>query len=155
MFHIFDKLGVSSRLELMFKVLSRGRAGAELAYSTVSLARAFISPNSDLDSGSVTSLESWCSAAEQGSPWAQLALGECYRHGLGVTQNKIRAYAWFQLAAKTSDQVGMASDRARQALAKEMTAAEVSEADRLATGWTSSARERIRKTPGNLPRVVA
>jgi TPR repeat protein len=38
-------------------------------------------------------------AAEQGHVWAQVNLGLCYIHGLGVGQDVAEAVAWFQRAA--------------------------------------------------------
>ncbi len=37
--------------------------------------------------------------AQEGSPYAQLALGEAYLEGAAVPQNLIEAYAWFSVAA--------------------------------------------------------
>ncbi len=37
--------------------------------------------------------------AQEGSPYAQLALGEVYSEGAAIPQNLIEAYAWFSVAA--------------------------------------------------------
>jgi two-component system, NarL family, nitrate/nitrite response regulator NarL len=146
MFHIFDKLGVSSRLELMFKIVSRGRA-----CGTVRSDRALaFSAQADLDSVTVSSLALWRTAADQGFPAAQLALGECYRRGRVVAKDRIQAYAWFLLAAKSSDRIRVASDEARRALATEMTAAEISQAERTATELGNRATQSPVKNPRDL-----
>jgi len=147
MFHIFDKLGVSSRLELMFKIVSRGRACGTVRSDR---ALAFMSAQADLDSVTVSSLASWRTAADQGFPAAQLALGECYRRGRVVAKDRIQAYAWFLLAAKSSDRIRVASDGARRALATDMTAAEISQAERLATELSNRATLSPGKNPGDL-----
>jgi two-component system nitrate/nitrite response regulator NarL len=134
LFHIFEKLGVSSRLELMFKVLSQPPAMAQC------------DPERDRISGGVPNITAWHSAAGQGFPVAQLALGGFYRDGLGIPKDNIRAYTWFWLAQRTSDEVGAASDRARRALATEMTPAEVAEAERQALELMAGMNE-MKKSP--------
>ena len=47
--------------------------------------------------------EYYLSAAKQGSKEAQNSLGFMYFEGTGVKKDLIEAYAWFQLAAITSD----------------------------------------------------
>jgi len=71
-------------------------------------------------------------AAEQGHPLAQSKLGIMYEDGEGVPQDLVRAYMWFSLAAAQ----GSALEEAFLAeLTKQMTPAQISEAQRLAQEW--------------------
>ncbi len=78
-------------------------------------------------------------ATEQGVADAQNALGFMYEHGLGVTQDYVQAYMWYNLAASSSLPAGRytglqnRNDRAR--VAKWMTPAQISEAQKLAREW--------------------
>ena len=47
----------------------------------------------------VEALAQWSIGAEEGDPRAMLALGRLYREGLGVLQDFVEAYKWFNLAA--------------------------------------------------------
>jgi DNA-binding NarL/FixJ family response regulator len=126
--NIFEKLGVSSRLELIFKVLSEPTA----------------IPRTD-DAPDIASCRN---AADRGFPGAQLAMGGLYRDGLGLPKDNIRAYTWFRLAHRTSAQVGAASERAWRALAAKMTPAEISEAERQALAWIASTNEGEKSAGG-------
>jgi len=44
-------------------------------------------------------LDYYTELAQQGSAYAQLALGEIYSEGQGVEKNLLQAYAWFYVAA--------------------------------------------------------
>ena len=68
-------------------------------------------------------------AAEQGHALAQLNLGWRYNNGQGVPQDFVTAHMWYNLAA--ADGVSVAVD-ARNAVARLMTAADISEAQRRA-----------------------
>ena len=76
-------------------------------------------------------------AAEQGVAEAQYILGFMYRKGRGVPQDYLRAYAWYDLAASTFP-LGEDRDQAvenRDTVAKTMTPAQISEAEKLAREW--------------------
>jgi TPR repeat protein len=45
-------------------------------------------------------LDYYLPLAEQGEPYAQLAIGEIYFEGNGVSQDLVRAYAWLYVAVK-------------------------------------------------------
>jgi len=68
-------------------------------------------------------------AAEQGDAAAQLSLGLRYTNGRGVPQDYVAAHMWYNLAA--ADGVSVAVD-ARDAVARLMTAADISKAQRRA-----------------------
>ena len=68
-------------------------------------------------------------AAEHGNAVAQMMLGAMYTTGIGVHQDKVRGYMWFNLSAIN----GMTSVvENRDKIAKEMTSADVSQAQAMA-----------------------
>ena len=71
-------------------------------------------------------------AAAQGDAEAQCFLGSKYILGEGVPQDYVRAHMWFNLAAANGKE-GAADDR--DALAKQMTHAQIAEAQKLAREW--------------------
>jgi TPR repeat protein len=78
-------------------------------------------------------------AADQGHPTAQYELGLMYTKGAGVPQDYVRAHMWCNLAAsqyptsETDNRLDAA--RLRDALALQMTPAQITEAQRLAQEW--------------------
>ncbi len=76
-------------------------------------------------------------AAEQGDAVAQGNLGLMYHNGQGVTQDYAQAHMWFDLAASRFPP-GEMRDKAvknRDIVAKMMTPAQISEAQKLAREW--------------------
>jgi peptidoglycan hydrolase-like protein with peptidoglycan-binding domain len=71
--------------------------------------------------------------ADTGDARAQRLVGLMYRDGLGVRQDWIRAYMWFELAARAGQQ-GAAD--LRNELARRMDISQISEAERMASLWT-------------------
>ena len=71
-------------------------------------------------------------AAESGHPVAQLNLADLYREGRGVARDPVAAYAWFTLAA---EQGRAWAGRQRDALAGELTASQLREANSLTEAW--------------------
>ncbi len=79
-------------------------------------------------------LREWRPLAEQGNALAQGNLGFMYGKGLGVPQNYVQAHMWLNLAASRN----LPSDKAaknRDIVAKRMTPAQISEAQKLAREW--------------------
>lgn len=75
----------------------------------------------------------WCRlAAEQGDTHAQSILGTIYREGQGVIQDFVSAHMWFNIAVASgySD-----AARRRDFVAKTMTPADISKAQKLAREW--------------------
>ena len=71
-------------------------------------------------------------AAEQGNVNAQTSLGVMYLNGYGTTQDYVQAHLWSNLAAAQDN------DPARKnldAIAKQMTPADISKAQALAREW--------------------
>lgn len=71
-------------------------------------------------------------SAEQGFADAQDALGAMYALGNGVPQDYQRAYVWTSLAAAQGDENAV---ELRDALAKELTPAQLTQAQQWARGW--------------------
>ena len=70
--------------------------------------------------------------AEQGNANAQYNLGTFYDNGLGVLQDKVRAYMWFSLSAVQGREGAAAF---RDLIARRMTPAQIAEAQKLAREW--------------------
>jgi uncharacterized protein len=74
-------------------------------------------------------------AAEQGYGVAQNNLGGMYSRGLGVPKDYVRAYMWFSLAvAQYRD-----AERNLDLVARQMTSAQIAEAQKLAGEWKQRA----------------
>ena len=81
-------------------------------------------------------------AAVQKDALAFAKLGLMYAQGRGVLQNYIEAHKWYNLSAAHGE---LRSVEARDALAKQMTSAQIAEAQRLAHEWTPNG-DKSRKT---------
>ena len=96
-------------------------------------------------------------AAEQGQADAQHDLGVAYFAGRGVPRNDVKAYMWLSLA--TARVQPYAKDR--DTVAKYMTPAEITEAQKLAAEWrpktADAARQEIarRSLPSEKPETAA
>jgi uncharacterized protein len=71
-------------------------------------------------------------AAAQGNPLAYRKLGLMYEAGQGVAQDYIEAHKWFSLAGAQGEEEAVTL---RDTLAKKMTPAQITEAQRLAREW--------------------
>jgi V8-like Glu-specific endopeptidase len=71
-------------------------------------------------------------AADQGFARSQYALGSMYFNGWGVRQDYILAFMWFDLSAARGHQAAVS---ARDNVAKQMTPAQIAEAQNRAGGW--------------------
>ena len=81
----------------------------------------------------------WISlAAEQGNTYAQSALGLVYGNGQWVQQDYVQTHMWLSLAAAKLHNNAL---KARDLLAKEMTPADISKAQRLAREWLEKPRD--------------
>jgi TPR repeat protein len=71
-------------------------------------------------------------AADQGEAVAQTKIAIMYDEGQGVSQDLVQAYKWYSLAATNGDKPAA---ELRDALAKQMTPAQIAEAQKLAREW--------------------
>ena len=71
-------------------------------------------------------------AADQGEALAQTKIAIMYDEGQGVPQDIVQAYKWYSLGATNGDKP---APQLRDALAKQMTPAQIAEAQKLAREW--------------------
>jgi TPR repeat protein len=78
-------------------------------------------------------------AADQGEASAQFNLGLSYQYGKGVPQDYVQAHKWANLAAARSlasqPELHANAVKLRDFIAEKMTAAQIAEAQRLASDW--------------------
>jgi DNA-binding CsgD family transcriptional regulator len=116
LFRVFDKLGVSSRIELLFMTLTHpvpGQPGAEE------------SPNARARSAAGDEFALLQKAAEAGLPAAQLALAQMYLVRRTDPGDIVRAYSWYLVALERASQ-------AKGLITKMLTAKQIEEAHKQA-----------------------
>lgn len=140
LFRIYDKLGVSSRVELLFLTLSRS-APAESAGSS------FSQNGADQDLQSASILAGYQRAAEQGIPAAQLELARYYWTRKSDPRDLVQAYKWYLIAG---DQIS----RTSKSVGKALTMEQLLQAEQMAAEWLKKTQKPtpapIRET-GNRP----
>ncbi|MGC2153661.1 MAG: LuxR C-terminal-related transcriptional regulator [Terriglobales bacterium] len=129
LFRIFDKLGVSNRIELLFMTLSPGVAPPLVRKSLDSE-----------DAYDETTLSSCQKAAENGVIAAQLALARIFSMGRKSDRDLVEAYAWFSIA---TDQI----TRTKNALKQDMTASQIATAERQMRERLDATRVGARSSP--------
>jgi DNA-binding NarL/FixJ family response regulator len=135
LFRVFDKLGISSRLELMSVALAHppaGKAAVEAATGA----------NGGLTSNS---FEERRRAAERGDSTAQAALATMYAQGNGTDPDPVAAYMWYSLAEKTNLEMNEAVSAARRKLADSLTPDQLAEAQKRASEFVPA---KQRSLPG-------
>jgi DNA-binding CsgD family transcriptional regulator len=125
LFRVFDKLGVSSRLELLSLTLTQ--PNLQTNHSPEKPAN---SQEEDVDEA--------LQAAERGSPSAQAALAWRYWQGKGVPADPVAAFTWYLVSERSSDEIRDEANAAKRKLAETMTSDQVMEAQRRAA-------EKLRK----------
>jgi len=115
LFRIFDKLGVSNRIELLFMTLSQSTAAPHLLLQSL-----LEDPSGDYDE---PTLALWEKAAEKGVLAAQLMLAHIAWTGKASDSNLIRAYLWF---CAVLDQLARTKNTVKNA----MNSAQLAEAER-------------------------
>jgi DNA-binding NarL/FixJ family response regulator len=128
LFRVFDKLGVSSRVELLFMTLSH--AGAQSAVQDLANGP----DQGDVDDG----LAALQMAAEAGLPAAQMALAQLYLARRTDPKDLVQAYRWCLIALERSFQ-------ARGLITGMMTKKQIEEAQQEARAWLS--RTKRASTP--------
>jgi TPR repeat protein len=79
-----------------------------------------------------TAFQKWEPLAMLGFEAAQFNLGVLYRDGQGVPPDYVQAHMWFNLSSGNGAKHGQ---EARDELAKQMTPAQITEAQKLAREW--------------------
>lgn len=113
------------------KAAGRGHTGAQVNLGTLYL-QGNGAPQSDQ-----MALFWFRRAAEQRDPLAFAKLGLMYAQGRGVPQDFIKAHMWYSLSAAHGEK---RSAEAREALARQMTPAQLAEAQRLARDWAPKSK---------------
>ena len=125
LFRIFDKLGVSSRTELLYLTMSNSQPRAE-----------------DPTAGNAQDeLSVLLKAAEEGQSWAQLRLAEHYCKDNGSAADPVSAYMWFLLSEKTAASMRDQIEASKSNLSQSMSAQQLIEAEQRATEWLTSAKK--------------
>jgi len=138
LFRIFDKLGVSSRAELVFLAFS---SPAELVATDAQNASSVQIPEED------TAAFVWCSKAADRFTTAQFLLGQMYRDGRGTGKDAVAAYMWSEIAEATARRRLQACVKSAERLAPELDAAELAEAKRRAAEWLKSNSSELAGKP--------
>lgn len=121
LFRVFEKLGVSSRVELLFLTLSPN-------CQSQSVFSRFVKHCSDQELPKDSMIAECRKAAEQGLPIAALALAHLYSTRKANSKDVIRAYKWYLIA---SEQISRTSKSA----AKTMTMEQLLQAEQMADEW--------------------
>ena len=121
LFRVFDKLGVSSRVELLFMTLSQsGGERADLGD--------LVAGSMNADSKNAATFALCKKAAEQGVLAAQLALAQMYWARRSDPENMTHAHMWYSIAA---DQLSKEKNKAAKVVSPEL----LIEAERRAAEW--------------------
>jgi two-component system, NarL family, nitrate/nitrite response regulator NarL len=118
LFRVFDKLGVSSRVELLFMTLSQAGSGQSPVLGE---------PKSS-DPGLHDEFAILQKAAETGLPAAQLALAQLYLVRRKDSQDIVHAYMWYLIALERASQ-------GRKHITEMLTAGQLDEAQEKANAW--------------------
>ena len=124
LFRIFDKVGVSSRTELICHTMNRGRHSV-----------------GDRETSASENLSTLIQAAESGVPWAQRQLAEHYLRANG-SSDPVAAYMWFLLCQETTETLHREVDARRTSLAQGMSAHQIAEAERQAGAWLQNKKKK-------------
>jgi two-component system nitrate/nitrite response regulator NarL len=130
LFRVFDKLGVSSRVELLFMTLSQSGSGQSPVQDW---------PDGSDNTGFQDEFAVLQKAAEAGLPAAQLALAQLYLVRRTDPQDIVHAYAWYLIAMERASQ-------ARGLITKLMTAEQIEEAQQEANAWLSQLKPTTTST---------
>ena len=136
LFRIFDKLGVSSRTELLFMTLSQNNSADESLLHEGSKPTL---PYNDPHQDEVT-LGFLEKAAEKGMPAAQLALAQIYLTRLAQPEDLVQAYMWYLIATERIS-------RAQVMITKTLTASQIEEGEQKARAWLARMNENQTSAP--------
>jgi DNA-binding NarL/FixJ family response regulator len=126
LFRIFDKLGVSSRTELLSLTMSSG------------------SNRSQESSSDEVSIPVLLKAAEAGHSWAQLRLAEHYGESNGKAADRVTAYMWCLLSQQTTAAMRDQIESNKTNLMRSLSPDERSEAELRAAEWQKNAAKKTR-----------
>lgn len=127
---VFDKLGVSNRVELLFMTLSQGGNGHGVTARSEA--------QGDPDEKALAVLEE---AAEKGMPVAQLSLAQEYLTRQAGPDDLVQAYMWYLIAAESISQ-------ARSHFTKTLSLQQVEEAHQRANTRIARSKRPARSAGG-------
>ena len=122
LFRIFDKVGVSSRTELLYLTMNNAQNRAESS------------------GGEADKFPALQKAADSGQPLAQLQLAEYYSQGDG-NADPVAAYMWFLLCQKAMTTMHNQVEAGKETLGQSMSAEQVGEAERKAAEWLTEKKK--------------
>jgi DNA-binding NarL/FixJ family response regulator len=126
LFRIFDKLGVSSRTELLYLTMNNSQPR-------------------DSANGNGTAFAAVIEAAEAGSPSAQLRLAEHYSEVIevdGQQQNCVSAYMWYLLAEKAASPLLGRIDEGKKNISRTMSPQQIAESEDRAAEWLRDTKKQ-------------
>lgn len=142
LFRVFDKLGVSSRVELLFMTLGRAHGPGDEGRTMLGNLLRQVFEGGLPDRSTMTELEK---AADNGLPGAQLLLAQALALHGGASEIET-AYMWYLVSAEQAR-------RARTQLAVRLTPRQIEEAQRKAGMWPARAKPLLPTLPAGLPAV--
>lgn len=129
LFRVFDKLGVSSRIELLFMTLSPETPGQSIVKE----------PTNGSERGFRDEFALLQKAAEAGVPAAQFALAQIYLVRRSGPRDAVLAYTWYLVALERASQ-------AKRLITKMLTAKQIEEAQLEARAKLSRSLTEIQKS---------
>jgi DNA-binding NarL/FixJ family response regulator len=135
LFRIFDKLGVSSRTELLYLTMNNSQA-----------------PSQRGDNGGSNTFAATIEAAEAGDPSAQLRLAEHFcqiKNGhikdgqiADAQPDPVSAYTWYLLAEKTAPPMLEQIEVGKKNIGQTMSPQQLAEAEGRVAAWLKNTREQ-------------
>jgi DNA-binding NarL/FixJ family response regulator len=122
LFKVFDKLGVTSRVELLFMTMSQ--AGAPLPHRA--------NTGSAVAAHHTNGTAMYQKAAEEGFPSAQFMVAQMYCEGRGVPKDPVSAYMWYLICEQSTDELKDQVSDQLQSLTKTLSPEQLVEAQRRA-----------------------
>jgi two-component system nitrate/nitrite response regulator NarL len=124
-FRIFDRLGVSTRVEMVLYAFSQRDSQKANGGG----------PQELVAFDDLPELERYRRLSEFESALAYLRLAEMHRDGRGTPQDPVSAYMWFQVAERVGIELNLRAKTALDALSLEIDPQEQREAQRRAAKW--------------------
>jgi DNA-binding CsgD family transcriptional regulator len=125
LFRIFDKLGVSSRTELLYLTMNNSQSRGS-------------------SNGNGSAFSAIIEAAETGDISAQLRLAEQYSEVIkvdGQQQDRVSAYMWYLLAENTGVPLLDRIEKGKKDIARTMSPQQLAEAESRAAEWLRSTKK--------------
>ena len=145
LFRVFDKLGVSNRVELLFMTLSQNQKAQ-------SVFQYFLKNQLSNDYPDEATFVACQQAAEEGAVIAQLALAQFYSARRASPSDRMHAYTWYSIASEQLSRVysdateGMTVDQLLHA--EQMAADWLNKREKSSTGVRRTGNRVLDKEPG-------